>query len=384
MMIIPPIPSNLAYTGSGPTYVSAAWVTATAYAKNDVRRYQVSSIWYDYKCLRSHISSASITPTYGYYWSLIGTAATSGGYTYSTNVRLSNSANWASGYPVYAWSTHHDEANHRDYQATVAISAGDNTTRPSLAVTSSDEAIAARWVDLGPANAWAPFDQEIITRLQGYDPSGNLIDPVFTFTTVVTIPANQLFLSGLIGVKTVSALIKVNGVTQQTVTAALDDPGTFSMTRRNAILPFTYVTTGNTLTITVTLTRMTSTFLAQCGVCGVGFGYELAQTEWGVETSIIDFSRKERDDTFGTVTFLRRGSAKLVRATCYIDPTVVSGDIVQLFLANNTGVPVMMDFNNPGSDYDRLRLFGFYANLRQVISAASYETLSMDVEGLVD
>jgi hypothetical protein len=53
MMIIPPIPSNLAYTGSGPTYVSAAWVTATAYAKNDVRRYQVSSIWYDYKCLRS-------------------------------------------------------------------------------------------------------------------------------------------------------------------------------------------------------------------------------------------------------------------------------------------------------------------------------------------
>jgi hypothetical protein len=156
------------------------------------------------------------------------------------------------------------------------------------------------------------------------------------------------------------------------------------MTRRNAILPFTYVTTGNTLTITVTLTRMTSTLVAQCGVCGVGFGYELAQTEWGVETSIIDFSRKERDDTFGTVTFLRRGSAKLVRATCYVDPTVVSGDIVQLFLANNTGVPVMMDFNNPGSNYDRLRLFGFYANLRQVIAAASYETLSMDVEGLVD
>ena len=373
MMIIPPIPSNLAYTGSGPTYVSAAWVTATAYAKNDVRRYQVSSIWYDYKCLRSHTSSASITPTYSYYWSLIGTAATSGGYTYSTNVRLSNSANWASGAAVTAWSTRHDEANHRDYQATVAISAGDNTLRPSLAVVSSDEAIAARWVDLGPANAWAPFDQEIFTRLQGYDPSGNLIDPVFTFTTVVTIPANQL-----------SALIKVNGVTQQTVTAALDDPGTFSITRRNAILPFTYVATGNTLTITVTLTRLFSTFLAQCGVCGVGFGYELAQTEWGVETSLIDFSRKERDDTFGTVTFIKRGSAKLVRATCYLDPAVVSGDIVQLFLADNTGVPVMMDFNNPGSNYDRLRLFGFYANLRQVIAAASYETLSMDVEGLVE
>ncbi len=42
-----------------------------------------------------------------------------------------------------------------------------------------------------------------------------------------------------------------------------------------------------------------------------------------------------------------------------------------------------MDFNNPGSDYERLKLFGFYTNVRTIIQANSYESLGIDVESLV-
>ena len=54
MMLIPPSPADLASTGSSPTYVTSAWVTATGYAKDAKVRYQVASVWYDYTCIRAH------------------------------------------------------------------------------------------------------------------------------------------------------------------------------------------------------------------------------------------------------------------------------------------------------------------------------------------
>ena len=88
---------------------------------------------------------------------------------------------------------------------------------------------------------------------------------------------------------------------------------------------------------------------------GMGAATCIGGTEWGVETSMLSFSRKERNETFGTVTFVKRGTSKVVRATAFIDPDVISGDEVQSILAQFDGVPVFWDFNNDGSDYDRLR-----------------------------
>lgn len=382
--LIPPLLANLAYTGTSPVYLSTAWATSTAYAKNDVRRYEVSSVWWDYKCLRSHTSSSTRTPTSTYYWSKIGLSATSGGYTYTTNVRLSNAATWTTGEAITAFSVRYDEVSHRDYQAAVAISTGDNTIRPSVAVTSATEAVAARWVDLGGSNAFAPFDAEISSKLTGFDDSGNIVNPTFTFTAVTGPPADSLFFAGLYNVKTISAVISVDGSVQETVTKDLSVGSKWDIMMGSAVLPFTYVASGKLLSIAVTLTRNTSTLAPTCGMCGVGFGYEVAGTLWGVETSVIDFSRVERDEVFGTIKHLKRGNAKTARATCHVDPEVTTGDVAMLLLRGLSGVPIMMDLNNTGADYDRLRIFGFISNVSTAIQAASYESLSMDVEGLVE
>ena len=58
-----PLESALAYTGSSPTYIYSAWVTATAYAVGDMRRYVVSTgVWRDFRCKIAHTSSSSNAP----------------------------------------------------------------------------------------------------------------------------------------------------------------------------------------------------------------------------------------------------------------------------------------------------------------------------------
>ncbi len=395
MMLISPAAASLAFTGSGPTYVQSAWAAGTAYAKYAIRRYAPSgSAYYDYTCIRAHTSSSTITPNNYWYWIKGGLSATTGGYTYTTNVRHSNYPAWASGQAVPAWAPYYDVATHHDYLAPLAISAGDNTTKPSEAILSSDPIIAARWVDAGVANAWAPFDNVSNSYLQGYGTSDQLLaSTTFSFAAQLTVePGSHVFLSGLSNVATASAVITAtNTATGAAWGTTITQPPTanlslvtFGVNRRSAILPFTTVPTGYTVTVAVTLTQANANAPAQCAVAGVGYGYELAATEWGVETSILDFSRKERDETYGTVEFIRRGSAKVLRATCFLDPATVAGDVAQYILQDHTGRPLMLDFNNTGSDYDRLKIFGFYTNLRTIISAASFESLAMDVEGLVE
>lgn len=395
MMLISPAAASLAFTGSSPTYLQSAWAAGTAYAKYAVRRYAPSgSTYYDYTCIRAHTSSSTLTPNNTWYWQKGGLAATTGGYTYTTNVRHSNYAAWTSGAAVPAWATYYDVATHRDYLAPLAISAGDNTVRPSDAVVSSDATIAARWVDAGASNAWAPYDSLTHSYLQGYGTSDQLLSSAtFTFEAqLIAEPGSHVFLSGLSNVATVNAVISATNTATgaawgttivQPATANLALPS-YGVNRRSVILPFTTVPTGYTVKVAITLTQAVSGAPAQCAVAGVGYGYYLADTEWGVETSILDFSRRERDPTYGTVAFMRRGYAKVLRATCYMDPASVAGDVAQYILQDHTGRPLMLDFNNNGSDYDRLRVFGFYTNLRTVISAASYESLALDVEGLVE
>ena len=98
MEVIVPLESALAYTGSSPTYIYSAWVTATAYAVGDMRRYEVSTgVWRDFRCKIAHTSSSSNAPgktVYTWWWSTTywedrGPSSTSGGYTYTTTARLS-------------------------------------------------------------------------------------------------------------------------------------------------------------------------------------------------------------------------------------------------------------------------------------------------------
>lgn len=406
MEVIVPLEISLAYTGSSPVYIYSAWATSQAYVVGDIRRYQIRGVYRDFRCKVAHTSSTANAPdkmvttatTTGWwvftqttyttqaYWEDRGPSATSGGYTYTTNVRLSNYPTWTTGAAVSLNAAVYDPGNNHDYLATVAVSAGDNTIRPSEAVKSSDETIAARWLDLGAANAWAAIDCLGNTYTQGYESDGDLCNPTFTVTCACETAVDRVAFAGLVNVKTVAITATDDGVAQDQISVSLTPSGTaYGATLRTANIPLaSTVAAGSVLSIAVTLTRNDTNKPAQCAVMTVGRAHEISYTEWGVETSIISFSRKERDETYGTVNFMKRGSSRQIRATCYVDPDIITGDVVQELLSQWDGMPVYWDFNNDSSGYDRLRAFGFYTNMGTAIKADSFESLSLTVEGLVE
>lgn len=173
-------------------------------------------------------------------------------------------------------------------------------------------------------------------------------------------------------------ILKPNNIIHPFFTA--DESGSYQLAYSNTDV--IYLT--NTSAFYLAMSPRNPAKVMEISSFAVGEATYIGGTEWGVETSMLSFSRKERNETFGTVTFVKRGTSKQVRATAFIDPDVISGDEVQTILSEFDGQPVFWDFNNEGSDYDRLRVFGFNTNVRMLIAADTYESLSLDIEGLVE
>lgn len=398
MEVVSPLQLYLDVTGS-PSYIYSAWGTGTAYAKGTTIRYQIGGVWRDFRAGVSHTSSSTNAPdkyasavvgwwifkTTTSYWIDLGASTASGGYTYTTNTALSLYPAWTSGATVVLGQRVYDQANNHDYESATALSYALNTARPSETIISLNESIAAYWVDLGASNAWAAIDLLGNTYIQGFDTNGALCDPAFTVTCACVTDVDRVAFAGLVNVKTISVTVTDDGVARDAIVTSLTPSGTaYGATYRTANIPITTVAAGSAMKVAVVLTRNDTSRAAQCGIMVAGRAHTLSGTEWGVETSILSFSRKERDEVFGTMTFVKRGSSRQIRATCFVDPLIITGDVVQELLTQWDGMPAYWDFNGDGTTYDRLRVFGFYTNMGMVIQFSTAETLSLTVEGLVE
>ena len=370
-------------------YLYSTWATpGTYYPINSIVRYQKNTVWFDWRAKYSHTSNVTWYPGIAEAWEQLGESALTTP-TYMTNVVLSHHPTWTTGVAVTADETVFDQSDHRDYIAPNAILAADNTIRPSAAIRNSDEDIAARWSVLGPANAWAPYDKEVFTKLVGTDATGANISPVtMSFYTSLNAVPSHVILAGMDNVKKVTAAVGYGGVTHESPSATLT-PAVTHLGRmpHSCLLALTHAsyTVGLRVRVNLTLEAHTSDRPIKLGYVGLGTEWALADTEWGLDVRMLSFSRKERDETYGTIKFLKRGSARQLTANCYYDPAVISGDSILQLLETFDGIPCLMDFNNTstGSNYDRLRIFGFYTDVKTGIHGLSYETLHMSVESLV-
>lgn len=386
MQIIPPV--ALALHGSGTrVFMHSEWASGQRYVRNEsiVRYSGAGGVlgWNDYLCTVSHTSSVGNAPNVSSsYWLLRGSSAILSGTTPSTNVMLSSESTWVSGQAVTANTRRFDPSDMCDYVATIGISAGDNLTRPSAAVLSSDPLIASRWFKIGKANAWAFMDYEKDTILNGFNSSGTIVNTQFK-VSVEAGYINKVALTGLANVKTITVKVYVDDSLVETKTATLTATN-FSLLPQTAVIAITGLSTWLTpADIEITLTRNDSANPPKMKKLIIGYGYEVANTQWGVETGIISFSRKQRDPTYGTVYFQKRNSAKRLRAQCSIKPSSVTGDAVQRVLEMVEGTPVFWDFNNSDTSFDRCRIFGFSSEFSISPLTTTHEMLSISVEGLI-
>ena len=391
MQVVIPLPIDLARTGASPVYVYAEWASGQSYPAGTIRRKVCSGVSWDYRANFGHTSSASNSPSCTrntYHWTKVGLSGTTGGWTYTTNTRLSGALTWTSGASVAVGDARFDDATNHDYRATVALTTAQNTIRPSEALISSDELTRQRWSDIGAANAWAPFDYKIASRLEGYAPDGSLLSSVkFTFTAGAADTANRIMLVGLRNVVTVTAKIYHDAVLAQTVSATLYTLTPMGQLPDTAMLSLTAAGTSVTeVTVEITLARGAySARPIEVGVVAFGFGYELGQTHAeGLELTEIPFSTIARDPVFGDTEFIKRGSARVIRCQLSYDPRTLPRYAVLNLLRFVQGSPVAWDFNNTGGTDPTLRVFGFQARQSLQPVASSHEVLTLDIEGLVE
>ena len=399
MQLIRPVSVDIGYSGGSFSYANEDWATlsGTVFAVGaQVRHDYAGGAMKDYRCLKAHTYSASIEPGLrAAYWFDLGAAEGVYNYTYLTNCTYSSFSAWTKSQELSAGSVIFDTADPSDDSLTTPPDAPDNIIRPSQCVTSSDPLIAARWTCRGYANAWASMDYATNSRWVNYATGGGFkVSPLpyFAVKPAAGSYIDHVALDGLsycsnVKIELYSGVKGSGGTLLRTYNQSMVDSRGDLL--RSAVIPLLVngalvgiSADANTL-IYVTLTPSNAGIPISLYYLCMGFGQSLGETEWDVETSLLSFSRRERDNTFGTMNFMQRGSAKTLSATAYIDPAVRYGDTVQSILAVNDATPCMYDFNNSGSNYDRLRVFGYWTKFRTLIKTASWESLQLQVEGLI-
>ena len=123
---------------------------------------------------------------------------------------------------------------------------------------------------------------------------------------------------------------------------------------------------------------------AECGLMAIGSQIRIGLSEYGASVGFIDYSSKTTD-SLGR-TYLKQGN--------YANRTELEGwlynsqiDTVMQALVDVRGVPVIFDANNPNianpTDYDSLKIYGFFQAPMITIPGAKISKISIDYEGLI-
>lgn len=252
---------------------------------------------------------------------------------------------------------------HRKYKSLVGSNLNHNpVTSPTF------------WVDIGPTNKFAMFDQ-----------TGGTVTTSSTGTLEFVFTADRINSMGFLDVNASSIRIRANdGVTTYyDQTFNLPDRAiiqnwydyfyTESFRTTELIIKDIPAITGSTYTVTIT----NSAANVSIGTFIYGNFTEIGNTQYGANVGIVDYSKKSVDE-FGIATLVKRTFSKKVDLRIYVENTSVDAVCSKLnslratncLWAGSTGV------------YESLTVFGFYKDYAIDISYPTYSILSIQVEGL--
>jgi hypothetical protein len=232
------------------------------------------------------------------------------------------------------------------------------------------------WLDTGPSNTTAMFDQQSSTSSSRSSP----------LTAVINAPnVNALALINLSGVATVTVTGTdgVGGTEIYSRTESISDDAIsgwydfFFATRSDtADVVLTDLPTRPTLVLTVT---MEGTGTVGCGALLFGRATELGGTLASPKVGILDYSRKTTDE-YGTTTFVARAWSKRVSAALHIDNTRLN----RIFrtLGELRATPSVWIFDEQPRYSGLLIVYGFFRDFSIDIPYPEHSRCSLEIEGL--
>lgn len=260
---------------------------------------------------------------------------------------------------------------HRIYENLIA---GVDATLPELATSG----VTPRWLDIGPTNRWAMFDQVVDTATVG----------IATTLTVVLTPGviNSVALVGLTNVASVRVLLQDGATTVYDQTQSLD--GTiitdwyeyfFEPYDTGSEALFTDVHPYGTGTLTVTFTA--SSGVPTVGGLIVGNAYEIGTAEYGASAGIIDYSYKNTD-AFGRTVIVKRTYSKRMTVRLFLYNASLRR--VQTLLADLRSTPcVWVGVPTNTVTYSPLVVFGFYKDFSLDIAYSQVSYCNLEIEGMI-
>lgn len=111
-----------------------------------------------------------------------------------------------------------------------------------------------------------------------------------------------------------------------------------------------------------------------------GTTYKLGNTEYGVNSGVIDYSRKETDD-FGVTTFVKRAYSK--RLTAKVSVRNAELNRVQRVLYNLRATPALWIASDDPTYEEPLVVFGFYRDFSTEIPYPTMSYCNLEIEGLI-
>lgn len=234
------------------------------------------------------------------------------------------------------------------------------------------------WLNIGPSNRWALFDSQISTRSTGTSVIEFVIQPGAIDTFAVL---NVLGASVAIVVRDEPGGSIVYDSSQSLVGDVVSDWFQYfffdSTTQRTQAI-FAGIPLFGTCEITVTISGSGTVAVGQV-VAGVKS--KLGATQYGLSTGILDYSKKETDETFGTTEFIVRAFSKRMSPTLYVDNSQLNR--VQRTLYNLRAVPALWIASDDPQFEEAVIVYGFYRDFNTEISFPTFSICSLEIEGLI-
>ncbi|PZQ21241.1 MAG: hypothetical protein DI569_12495 [Sphingopyxis macrogoltabida] len=245
---------------------------------------------------------------------------------------------WSAGLTYALGNRVIDHAAHRIYESAIDGNIGHDPAD-----------LAGQWIDIGPTNRWAMFDQAL----------GSLTEAAGSIVVTLN-PVDPIDAIALLDVTATSVRVQGVGYDQSLAPAVA----------AGAVSFLDMPETASTLTITISGPGTVSV-----GTLLIGKLVGLGTTEASPTAAITDYSRKETDD-FGEVTVVERAWAKRMEVRALI--STASVDLVAARIANVRATPALWIGD---AALESLAIYGFFKDFSIEVDE-HVSTLALSIEGL--
>jgi hypothetical protein len=257
----------------------------------------------------------------------------------------------------------HDPVKHRLMQSVQAANTGH-------ALTDS-----AWWLDIGPSNPWAMFDQSVGSLSTGTGEINVVLAPGSIDTLGVLDTDAELV--------TVSMTVGGSPVYSETLSTNVGGSAItdwylyfFEPIGKQTTLIFSDLPFYPSATVSISFEGDDAGGPVSVGSLIIGRALEIGSTEAGASVGITDYSKKVTDD-FGVTSVVARPWSKKMTTRCILPTANI--DAMQRELAKVRSIPCLW-IGEQG--YDSLTIYGFYKDFSLDFAFSNIGYCSLTIEGL--